>query len=273
MKQILCLLLCAANALVLLCAAEWIECSEKGFKGHLQGIAADESGIYWSFSDTLLKTDYQGRKLASVSWFSHMGDLCVVNGSVFVALTVRGKNNLREYENWKGWVLAFDAASLKYLARYRIGAPRIDGIAYVDGKFFIGIDAGRAPHPLNDILVYDRSFKLLEKVTVDIGSNTSYGVQTMNPYHGKLLTSFYGDRRKKSYVFDINDFSRISGEFPVRTSFGMAAVPPAVAGAEDVFLIARNTGKKRDWSARLQVVRMVDGKLKTYKIPQKPAVK
>ena len=267
MKKIWLFLLCVSSIWMVHASDEWIECSEKGFKGHLQGIAADESGIYWAFYDTLLKTDYQGKKIASVPRIAHMGDLCVANGKVFVTLTVYGKKHLPKHDNWSGWVLEFDSSTLKYLARHKMEAPRVDGITCLDGKFFVGIDAGRAPHPKNEILIYDRNFKFLKKVTVDIGGTTMYGVQTMNPYQGKLLTSFYADRKKKSYLFDIQDFSKVAGIFPERTSFGMAAVPASLAGAENVFLIAHNTGTKKNWSAKLRVVRMVDGKLTPYKMP------
>ena len=247
----------------------WIECSEKNFKGHLQGIAADESGIYWSFYDTLLKTDYYGKKLALFPRISHMGDLCVVNGKVYVALTIYGPSHIVKHDNWQGWVLVFDAGTLKYLGRHKMAVPAVDGIAFLDGKFYVGVAAERELHPLNKVLVYDKEFKFLKELTLDIGQKTFYGAQTINPFGSRLLFSFYGEKKKKSYIFEPDDLTKIVDTFPVRTSYGMAAVPKSIAGAENVFLIAHNTGKARSWSARLKVVQLIDGKLQPFKLPLK----
>ena len=62
-----------AAALCLTAPAGEIVCEAKGFRGHLQGIAADESGIYWSFYDTVVKTDWSGRELARVAIPRHAG--------------------------------------------------------------------------------------------------------------------------------------------------------------------------------------------------------
>ena len=59
-----------------------IVCEREDFPGHLQGIAADPSGICWSFYDTVVKTDYRGKIIASAKAPRHSGDLCIADGRV-----------------------------------------------------------------------------------------------------------------------------------------------------------------------------------------------
>lgn len=248
-------------------AEQWIDCPEKHLDGHIQGIAADESGIYWSFSRALIKTDYSGKKLFSMKNIPHYGDVCVVDGKVYVAVIIQGRKNIIAHKKHRAWIFVHDAKTLKFLRKYKIPHPLPDGIAYADGKFYVGGGKGRDFHLLNPLYVYDKNFNLLKEHTLDIGSQTRYGTQTLNIVNGKLLASFYMDKAKKAYFFDLNALSKPDSFFPVRVSNGFAVVPEKIAGEKDVFLIAKSTGKKRDYSAKLRVVKYVDGKLKPFKIP------
>ncbi len=245
----------------------WIECREKGFKGHLQGIAADENGIYWSFTDVLLKTDYTGKTLISRPVFSHCGDICVVDGKIYAAMVLRlPEKEMAKFDNWSGWIFEFDAATLELTGKYKSHKPRIDGITFASGKFYVGVDGGRNFHPVNEILICDRNFKLLETRTIDIGQPTRYGAQTLNFVQGKLLASFYSDKRKKACFFTPDDISRPESFFPQRCSFGLAEIPESFCGEKDVFLLAHNTGTRRNWSAKLQIVKYAGGKLIPVKL-------
>ena len=85
-KRRLVLLVVAALFAVANIHAGEILCEAGGFAGHLQGIAADATGIYWSYYDTILKTDYAGKTLATVKIPRHSGDLCAANGKVYVSV-------------------------------------------------------------------------------------------------------------------------------------------------------------------------------------------
>ena len=56
------------------------------YTGHLQGIAGNGvDTIYWSFTYTVVKTDLDGRILASVDGPYHHGDLCLAGDKLYVA--------------------------------------------------------------------------------------------------------------------------------------------------------------------------------------------
>lgn len=88
-----------------------IFCEEGGFKGHLQGIASDTNSLYWSFYDTILKTDYKGRKIKSVPVVTHAGDLCVAEGKVYVTISIYSAAELKKREGQRCWIFVYDTDS------------------------------------------------------------------------------------------------------------------------------------------------------------------
>ena len=221
-----------------------IVCEAKGFAGHLQGIAADESGIYWSFYDTVVKTDYSGKELARVGIPRHAGDLCLAEGKVHVSVILYDKK-MAKREGGTGWVYICDT-DLKFLRKVAIpDTPRPDGITFLNGKFYIaGDDFGKAPHPVNTISVYDRDLKFERKLAVDIGKPTRHGAQTLNAVGGRILAGFYASK-DNSVFLELPELKKV-GTFPLSVNVGMAPVPKKLAGERELFLIARITGKKGD---------------------------
>ena len=236
-----------------------IVCEKSDFSGHLQGIAADANGIYWSFYDTLVKTDYAGRILAAVEVPRHAGDLCVTEGKIHVSVTLYDRKAI-EREGGTGWVYIYDT-NLKFLGKTALpDTPRPDGIAFCDGKFYIaGDDFGKAPHPVNTISVYTPDLKFERKVTVDIGRPTRYGAQTLNAAEGKLLAAFYA-KSPGSVLLALPGLT-VEGVFPASVSVGFAFVPPEFSGGRKLVLIARNTGKRGAYGAKLLIREWRDGKL------------
>ncbi|MBO4620011.1 MAG: DUF4838 domain-containing protein [Victivallales bacterium] len=241
-------------------AAEEIECEANGFSGHLQGIAADVTGIYWSFYDTIVKTDYQGRTLARIPVPRHSGDLCVHDGKVYVSVIYYDREMIKN-EGSTGWVYVYDR-DLKFLSKVALSdTPRPDGIAFLDGKFYIaGDDFGEAPHPLNTISVYDEGLRFERKITVDIGVPTQYGAQTLNAVDGKLLAGFYAQEGRNSILLAPSDL-KPAGRFPHRVDVGLAMVPVELSGNRKLCLIVQYTGTRGSWGAKAIVYEFHNGML------------
>ena len=243
-----------------------IVCEKQDFRGHLQGIAADASGIYWSFYDTVVKTDHAGRILASVKAPRHSGDLCVAGGLVYVSITHYDAQTA-EREGGTGFVYAYDT-NLNFVRKFALpDTPRPDGIAFCGGKFYVaGDDFGKGDHRVNTVSVYTPDFKFERKIAVDIGRPTKYGVQTLNEFDGRLLAAFYA--RSGSVFLTVPEL-KVSGVFPTSASVGFAFVPPELSGGRRLVLIGRNTGRRGAYGAKLLVREWKDGKLLDAELPRR----
>ena len=169
--------------------AEPIVC-EGTYQHHLQGVAADDQAIYWSFTTTLVKTDRAGKRLASVPVANHHGDLCQHDGKLYVAVNL-GKFNDAE-GNADSWIYVYDAKTLQEIARHEVqqvfhGAG---GIGYRDGRFFV---VGGLPEgvPENYVYEYDESFQFIKKHTIPSG-HTHLGIQTATFAHDRWWFGCYG---------------------------------------------------------------------------------
>lgn len=242
-----------------------IFCGTGGFSGHLQGIAGDESGIYWSFYDTVLKTDWKGREIASTSIPVHAGDLCLHDGKLYISVCYRDRKRIVA-EGGSGWVYLLDTA-LKPLGKRALPeTPRPDGITFHQGKFYIGgDDFGHDLHPSNTVSIYDANFKFLRKVRVDTGAPTRYGVQTLTSFGDRILAGFYSSGKPSVFLYGENLTPREC--FPFSVSTGILRVPEKLAGNNDTYAISRNVGTARNWSAKLQVFRCENGKLVPAVLP------
>ena len=243
-----------------------IVCEKEDFPGHLQGIAADSGGIYWSFYDTVIKTDYTGKLVAAVKSPRHSGDLCLADGKVCVSIT-HYDPEIAEREGGTGFVYVYDA-NLKFLRKHALpDTPRPDGIAFCRGKFYVaGDDFGKQDHPVNTVSVYTPDFKFEKKITVDIGRPTKYGAQTLNEFDGQLLAAFYA--RKGSVFLSVPEL-KVSGVFPMSASVGFAFVPPELSGGRKLVLIANTTGTRGAYGAKLLVREWKDGKLLDAELPKR----
>ena len=235
-------------------------CESNGFPGHVQGITADRTGIFWSFYDTIVKTDFKGKTIKSVNIPKHAGDLCAANGKIYVSVTYYDKKMV-DAEGGTGWVYVYDSA-LKFLQKIAIpDTPRPDGITFHDGKFYIaGDDFGKNPHPVNTISIYDSNFKFERKVTVDIGIPTQYGAQTLNAVDGMILGGFYAKAGMNSVLLDAKELKKLA-LYPTSVDVGMAVVPPEIAKDRKLHIVSRLHGKPNDWGSRADVYEWKEGKL------------
>jgi enterochelin esterase-like enzyme len=187
---------------------------------HLQGIGCDGHSLFWSFTTTLVKSDLQGTVLKSVPVADHHGDLCVHDGKVFVAVNLGKFNDPAGHAD--SWVFAYDAASLKELARYPV--PEVfhgaGGIGVHNGNFFI---VGGLPEtvPENYVYEYDARFTFQRKHTIASG-HTELGIQTAAFAHGRWYFGCYG--KPQQLLITDTDF-RLLGRYPWDCSLGIEALP------------------------------------------------
>ena len=92
---------------------------EGTYSGHLQGVAAQgDEYIFWSFTNTLVKTDMQGKILVKVKVDSHSGDLCIHENKIYAAVNL-GKFN-QEPGIADSWIYVYDSKNLGLQSRHNI---------------------------------------------------------------------------------------------------------------------------------------------------------
>ena len=253
--------------LPLLCAVplagQTIYTSEKDFRGHLQGIAVDESGISCSFAHDMMKVDFQGKVLRRFHTPSHAGDMTTDGERIYCAVSMWYAKDAEKF-GANNCIFVYDR-EFKFLeAKPFKDLQGFDGIAYINGKFYVGLnDLGSKARMENRIAILDRDFKLLKIATITIGSKTKFGAQTLNNFNGKLLAGFYGGG-KSSYIFDPDELEKSDtvvkpvGQFPADTTVGFFQLPDTIAEPGS-FIIARNfraiepVSKKRRYGAKFIV--------------------
>ena len=68
--------------------AETIRTADMNFRGHLQGIAVDDTGIYCSFAHDMMKVDFSGKTIRRFPTPSHAGDMTTDGDKVYCAVTL-----------------------------------------------------------------------------------------------------------------------------------------------------------------------------------------
>ena len=141
---------CAAT--VSLHAANARITSEGDYPPHLQGVCTDGTNIWWSHTVELTRTDLKGKVLTHAKGLkSHHGDLCVVGGTVYVAVN-HGKFNTEDKAD--SWVYAYRGDDLSFIKRWKV--PELchgaGGMTWKDGHFFI---IGGLPPTHNENYVYE----------------------------------------------------------------------------------------------------------------------
>lgn len=257
-----CIALAMLFSFTAMASATEIVFEKKDFKGHLQGIAADKTGIYWSFYDVIHKTDYTGKITASIASPVHAGDLCFFEGKIYVAVSYHKKSDIQR-DGGKGWVYVYDQ-NLKFLEKISMpDTPNPDGITRYGDKFYVGAnDFGKKLHPVNNISVYTKDWKYVGRIPVNIGFETAYGAQTLNAVGDRMLASFYA-KGKGTHFLSFPDLKPIEPA-PFKASVGFAVIPPELTKGRELYLVAKSTGKlgKNNFGAYLTVYeRKSDGNI------------
>lgn len=203
------------------------------YKGHLQGITTDEDAIFWSFTDTLVKTDLTGSILKKVPVANHHGDLCYSDGKVYVAVNL-GKFN-QPAGQADSWVYVYDADHLNQLNRYPVQdvVHGAGGMAIKDGTFYV---VGGLPEDISEnyVYAYTPDFKLKKRYIIPSG-HTHLGIQTVDYIDDTWYFGCYGD--PKILIKTDSEFN-ILGQWEFDAALGINSFP------DGQILVAR--GYKKD---------------------------
>jgi len=205
-----------------------VQC-EGDYQHHLQGVCTDdEAAIYWSFTTQLVKTDRQGRVLKQIPVAYHHGDLCFLDGKIFVAV------NLGRFNDPKGnadsWVYVYDAKTLDFVTKHATEEAfyGAGGIGVMKGRFYVvgGLPVGVEE---NYVYEYDAEFKFVKKHTID-SKWTNVGIQTATFHDDAWWFGCYGS--PKILLKTDTDFNLL-GRFEFDCSLGIVGV------AKDRLLFAK----------------------------------
>lgn len=229
--------------------SEAIDC-----RGHVQGITADETGIYCSFAYEFLKLDFAGKTLIRRPAPFHSGDTTTDGEKIYVSVNLSDKQLAEKYGS-RCCIFIYDRNCELQEVKPLKNLPGIDGIVFINGKFYIGLNyLSSQLRTENKIAILDRNFDLIKIATVTIGKNTKFGPQTLNNFRGKLMAGFYGGRGK-TFIYDLKELESSDavvkpiGIFPEDTTVGCVLLPESVA-KEETFIIARNRRKYNEQTKR-----------------------
>lgn len=187
---------------------------------HLQGICVDKEAIYWSFTTDLVKTDLDGRVLKQIPVANHHGDLCFLEGKLYVAV------NFGKFNDPQGradsWVYVYDAHDLSFLSRFETQevVHGAGGIGVHNGRFLI---VGGLPEGVDENYVYeyDEHFRFLRRHSVPSGP-TLMGIQTATFAGNRWWFGCYGN--PKVLLVTDPDF-RMQGRYDFDCSLGIVGLP------------------------------------------------
>lgn len=187
---------------------------------HLQGFCADQESIYWCFTTTLVKTDLAGKRLQEIPVASHHGDLCMLDGKLYVAVNLGKFNDPAGHAD--SWVYVYNASDLTLISRHETqevfhGAG---GIGVRDGHFFV---VGGLPESVeeNYVYEYDAKFQFLKKHVIASG-HTHLGIQTATFAHDRWWFGCYGTPK----ILLVTDASfQMLGRYDYDCSLGISAIP------------------------------------------------
>lgn len=196
-----------------------IQC-EGTYPGHLQGICTDnKDSVFWSFTTELVKTGRHGKIVKKIPVASHHGDLCFVDGKVYVAV------NLGQFNQPEGkadsWVYVYDAG-LKELAWHKVpeAVHGAGGMGYRDGRFFV---VGGLPQGINENYVYeyDKDFHFIKRHVIESGY-TLMGIQTAAYADGCWWFGCYG---KPHELLKTDKEFHMIGRYPLDCAYGIVGMP------------------------------------------------
>ena len=187
---------------------------------HLQGICTDTDGaVYWSFTTTLVRTDASGKVTHKVDVANHHGDLCYLDGRLYVAVNFGRFNDPDGHAD--SWVYVYDASDLSLLAKHETQqvVHGAGGIGYHDGRFFVigGLPDGV---PENYVYEYDPAFHFVHKHVIRSG-HTLMGIQTATFAHNRWWFGCYGNP-KTLLVTDAN--FQMLGRYEFDCSLGIVGL-------------------------------------------------
>lgn len=215
---------------------------------HMQGFTTDGEHMYWSFTDSLVKTKKSGLMLRQVPIpMGHLGDIVYHEGKIYG--TVLG-NSLRglPFGIWTSFEIhVFDAGTLALdrIIRlddcYRMYEKKEHGFNGIDGITVMHATAEKPAtlmvaaalfdgeeYDSQILLEYSFGGKLLEKHFIKT-KNTVFGIQnlTRDPETGNFWFSTYGgdkDYQNKNFLLCASPDYELIGEYMLCTPYGLEAL-------------------------------------------------
>lgn len=217
------------------------------YPGHLQGVCTnDRDAIYWSMTTNIVKTDVAGNVTRQIPVPTHHGDLCHVDGKIYVAVNLGLFNDPQMRSD--SWIYVYDGDDLSLLARHPVSEVvyGAGGIAFADGRFIV---VGGLPDGIGENYIFecDSDFSSIRKIVLKTGQ-TFKGIQT---------AAFDGDHWWCG-CYGRPDFTevliRTDGAFGGIHQFAFDGSTGIVPLDRNNFLVARSVCGKESCVARLAPV-------------------
>ena len=136
----------------------------------------------------------------------------------------------------RGRIQVFDGKDLSFV-RESPGFPRpADGIAYIDGVFYVGLGSNFArppePHPVNWVCRFDAKTlrPLEEKRDFNYGHFTRFGVQDIATDGQRLFIAFYAVKGSPAVVVTDRDWNILQKVVGFTASNGLDLLPKRLRG-------------------------------------------
>ena len=215
-------------------------------KSHIQGIALTDEAIYLSHIEGITQIDWQGNVVTNVEVRRHMGDIEVVDGVIYGAL---GKTKEpHKGLGGTGYIQTFRTGDLAHVGEdvcLHHVAPGIDGIAYLNGFFYVGGGrVGGKKSPVRNLVVkLDRSLKPIKSANLDRGWQTKYGIQDVAAVNGKVYLFFYPKGPKDPACVVVDENLNWLRTVDLWGGNGVKALPPRFGKSQEPrFLVCRTYG-------------------------------
>ena len=215
-------------------------------KSHIQGIALTDDVIYLSHIEGITQIDWQGNVVTNVEVRRHMGDIEVVGGVIYGAL---GKTkDPHKGLGGTGYISTFRAGDLAHVGEdvcLHHVAPGIDGIAYLNGFFYVGGGRlGGKKSPVRNLVVkLDRNLKPVKSANLDRGWKTWFGVQDVAAVNGEIFLFFYPKGPKDPSCVVVDEDLNWLRTVDLWGGNGVKALPPRFGKSKyPRFLVCRTLG-------------------------------
>ena len=169
---------------------------EGDYEGHLQDVWWDGgTNLWWAHTLQILRTNRDGKILASADVEGHNAGCEVRDGRLYVAVCpLQVKTGGKTTPECHPQINVYDAATLRLLERHILDevTDRSGSLAILpDGSFVVGC---LRPQDIEKTQVrfhhLDRNYRLLESVVLD-NVEVKLGIETIKYRDGELFLSFY----------------------------------------------------------------------------------